>query len=254
MRRENYDYYDEEIEEDVLDIEDLIFTLLRRWKLIILTMIPVLVLGFIFANTRPTLYQAETSLMISGNNVGVSLDRGDIDLNQKLTVTYLELAKSKVILQNVIRKFDLKEDEKTLASNISILPVADTEIIKLSYKNSDPQLAAVITNEIAKQFITRVSNIMKVRNISVIDVAEIPTKPLPKKRVLIILASGMAGLVLGVGVAFIVEFMFAKLRKPKDIERILGVPMIGMIPEFQDIKNEMEIEEEEIEEKGEKNA
>ena len=243
MRKENYSYYEDEMEDDVLDIEDLIFTLLRRWKLIILTMIPVLVLGVIFANTRPTLYQAETSLMISGNNVGISLDRGDIDLNQKLTVTYLELAKSKVILQNVIRKFDLKENEKTLASNISILPVADTEIIKLSYKDRDPQLAAVITNEIAKQFITRVSEVMRVRNISVIDRADVPQRPLPKKRVLIVIASAMAGLVLGVGVAFIVEFMFAKLRKPKDMEKILGVPMIGMIPEFENIDTEGEEEE-----------
>lgn len=243
MRKENYSYYEDEMEDDVLDIEDLIFTLLRRWKLIILTMIPVLVLGVIFANTRPTLYQAETSLMISGNNVGISLDRGDIDLNQKLTVTYLELAKSKVILQNVIRKFDLKENEKTLASNISILPVADTEIIKLSYKDRDPQLAAVITNEIAKQFITRVSEVMRVRNISVIDRADVPQRPLPKKRVLIVIASAMAGLVLGVGVAFIVEFMFAKLRKPKDMEKILGVPMIGMIPEFENIETEGEEEE-----------
>ena len=243
MRKENYSYYEDEMEDDVLDIEDLIFTLLRRWKLIILTMIPVLVLGVIFANTRPTLYQAETSLMISGNNVGISLDRGDIDLNQKLTVTYLELAKSKVILQNVIRKFDLKENEKTLASNISILPVADTEIIKLSYKDRDPQLAAVITNEIAKQFIARVSEVMRVRNISVIDRADVPQRPLPKKRVLIVIASAMAGLVLGVGVAFIVEFMFAKLRKPKDMEKILGVPMIGMIPEFENIETEGEEEE-----------
>lgn len=243
MRKENYSYYEDEMEDDVLDIEDLIFTLLRRWKLIILTMIPVLVLGVIFANTRPTLYQAETSLMISGNNVGISLDRGDIDLNQKLTVTYLELAKSKVILQNVIRKFDLKENEKTLASHISILPVADTEIIKLSYKDRDPQLAAVITNEIAKQFIARVSEVMRVRNISVIDRADVPQRPLPKKRVLIVIASAMAGLVLGVGVAFIVEFMFAKLRKPKDMEKILGVPMIGMIPEFENIETEGEEEE-----------
>lgn len=238
MRKENYNYYEDEMKDDVLDIEDLIFTLLRRWKLILLTMIPVLILGVVLANTRPTLYQAETTLMISGNNVGISLDRGDIDLNQKLTVTYLELAKSKVILQNVIKRFDLKEDEKTLASSISILPVADTEIIKLTYKNSDPQLAAVITNEIARQFITRVSEVMRVRNISVIDKAEIPQKPLPKKRLLIIAASTMAGLVLGVGIAFIIEFMFAKLRKPKDMEKILGVPMIGMIPEFDNIEGE----------------
>lgn len=99
-------------------------------------------------------------------------------------------------------------------------------------------MAAVITNEIAKQFITRVTEVMKVRNITVIDKAQIPEKPLPKKRALILLASGMAGLILGIGIAFIMEFMFAKLRKPTDMEKILNVPMLGMIPEFTDIAEE----------------
>lgn len=186
MKRENYnyDYYEEEMEDDTLDIQDLIFTIFRRWKVIILTMIPVIILGFIFANTRPTIYEAQTNLIISGNNPGISLDKSDIDLNQKLTTTYLELAKSKSILKNIIKKFDLKDDEKALAASISILPIKDTEIITLSYKNQDPQMAAVITNEIAKQFITRVTEVMKVRNITVIDKAQIPEKPLPKKELL----------------------------------------------------------------------
>lgn len=240
MKRENYnyDYYEEEMEDDTLDIQDLIFTIFRRWKVIILTMIPVIILGFIFANTRPTIYEAQTNLIISGNNPGISLDKSDIDLNQKLTTTYLELAKSKSILKNIIKKFDLKDDEKALAASISILPIKDTEIITLSYKNQDPQMAAVITNEIAKQFITRVTEVMKVRNITVIDKAQIPEKPLPKKRALILLASGIAGLILGVGIAFIIEFMFAKLRKPTDMEKILKIPMLGMIPEFTDIAEE----------------
>ena len=52
-RKKKYEDYDEEFEndEDEIDLADLIFTLIRRWKLIVLTAIPVVILGVIFAIT-----------------------------------------------------------------------------------------------------------------------------------------------------------------------------------------------------------
>ena len=96
-RKKKYEDYDEEFEndEDEIDLADLIFTLIRRWKLIVLTAIPVVILGVIFAITRPTVYQAETTLIVSNNMSSVSLDSSDISLSQRLVITYSEIAKNK---------------------------------------------------------------------------------------------------------------------------------------------------------------
>lgn len=234
MSNKEYDYYDEG-ENEGLDIVDLIFIMLRRWKLIALTTVPIVILGFVFANTRPTIYRAQTSLMVAGINTGVTLNSDDMALNQKLIATYLELAKSDLIMQRVVEKFDLQESTKVLAANIYMSAVPETEIIKLSYKNRDPQLAAAVTNEVAQQFISRINQVMKIRNISVLERAEVPQIPMPKNKMTIIIASMILGVSLGMGIIFIIEFIFSKLRKPKDIEKILKLPMLGMIPEFSDI-------------------
>ncbi len=234
MSNKEYDYYDEG-ENEGLDIVDLIFIMLRRWKLIALTTVPIVILGFVFANTRPTIYRAQTSLMVAGINTGVTLNSDDMTLNQKLIATYLELAKSDLIMQRVVEKFDLQESTKVLAANIYMSAVPETEIIKLSYKNRDPQLAAAVTNEVAQQFISRINQVMKIRNISVLERAEVPQIPMPKNKMTIIIASMILGVSLGMGIIFIIEFIFSKLRKPKDIEKILKLPMLGMIPEFSDI-------------------
>lgn len=236
-RKKKYEDYDEEFEndEDEIDLADLIFTLIRRWKLIVLTAIPVIILGIIFAITRPTVYQAETTLIVSNNMSSVSLDSSDISLSQRLVITYSEIAKNKSVLRKVIAKFDLKEDTEELAKLVTITPVDDTELITLTYKNSDPQLAAMVTNEIANEFMDKVVQVMRVRNVNIVEKAQVPVQPLPKKRVLILFASVVLGLAAGTGMAFVMEFLHKKLRKPSEIQAILGVSMIGMIPDLENV-------------------
>ena len=236
-RKKKYEDYDEEFEndEDEIDLADLIFTLIRRWKLIVLTAIPVVILGVIFAITRPTVYQAETTLIVSNNMSSVSLDSSDISLSQRLVITYSEIAKNKSILNKVINKYDLKETTEQLAKLVTITPVDSTELISLTYKNSDPQLAAMVTNEIANEFMDKVVQVMRVRNVNIVEKAQVPVQPLPKKRAHILLASVVLGLAAGTGMAFVMEFLHKKLRKPSEIQAILGVSMIGMIPDLENV-------------------
>ncbi len=226
-------YHDDEYfeEEDEIDLVDLVFTLLRRWKLIVLTAVPVIILGIFFAMTRPNLYEAETTLIISNNATGITLDSGDLSVNQKLVVTYSEIAKSRDVMSRVIKKYDLQEDIKQLAKKINVTPVPDTELIRLTYVNKDPKLAEAVTNELASEFIKKVGQVMRIRNINVVEKATEPVEPLPKKRALIILASIVLGIMVGSAFVFVIEMIHSKVRKPSDMEKILGVKMLGMIPE-----------------------
>ena len=233
MRQKSYEeerYYEED--NDEIDLVDLVFILIRRWKVIVLMMIPTVILGFIFAITRPSVYEANTTLIVSSGMAGIGLDNSDISLNQKLVVTYSEIAKSRDILTRVISKYDLPETPEILGKKISIGTVKDTELIKLAYSCNDPKLAEAVTNELANEFIKKVGQVMKVRNVSVVEKAIEPLQPLPKKRGIILLASIIFGGMLGTGVAALIEFLHKKLRKSSDMEKILGVEMLGMIPEI----------------------
>lgn len=235
MRRKE-DFYEDDFYEDEeeLDLMDLFFTLLRRWKLIALIAIPVFSLGVFFAMTRPTVYKAEMTMMVSSgrNFTPASLDGGELSVNQKLATTYAEIAKSRVILKNVIKKYDLDTTLKGLQNNVTISPVEDTELLQLTYKNGDAALAAAVVNEIGNEFMLKVREVMNFQNIKVVEPAEIPKEALPKKRALIIAISFVLSIMMGCMAAFVVEFFFCKLRKPKDIEKILGTSMLGMVPDF----------------------
>ena len=239
MERKRYEDYDDYYEEDEIDLADLLFMLIRRWKVIVLVTIPVVMLGFFVASTRPSVYRADTTLMVSSGMQSTSIDRSDIDLSQKLVVTYSEIAKSRDILRRVITKYDLPEGVQQLAGAINISIVKNTELIKLSYTCGDPKLAKAVTNEVANEFIQKVSQVMRVRNVAIIEKAQEPTGALPKGRVKILFASVILGIALGIGMTFLIEALHKKLRKSSDIEKILKAEMLGMIPEIE-IKKEGE--------------
>lgn len=236
MRRKREEFYEDDFYEDEeeLDLIDLLHTLLRRWKLIVLVGIPIFIGGIIFAFTRPTIYQGEITLMVSsGRNYSVtSIDGSELSTNQKLVTTYAEVAKSKLLMKRLIEKYDLEGTPDSLGGLIEVNPVDDTELIRITYKNKDPEMAAAVTNEIGSEFINRIREIMNFQNLKVVERAEVPDKPLPKKRGLILAISFVLGGMAGVFVGFLVEFFHSKLRKPRDIENILECPMLGMIPEF----------------------
>ena len=219
-------FYEKEI-----DLLDFIFVIIRRWKVIVLMMIPAVILGLFFAMTKPSVYQADTTLIVASGMQSVGLE--SIALNQKLVVTYSEIAKSRDILTRVISKYDLEESPVSLGKRISVIPIKDTELIKLTYSCNDSKLAEAITNELANEFIKKVGQVMKVRNVSVVERAIEPLHPLPKKRGVIVLSFIILGGILGIVITFIIEFLHKKLRKSSEIEKILGVQMLGMIPEVE---------------------
>lgn len=238
-------FYEEEsyYEEEGIDLLDLIFMVIRRWKVMVLIIIPIVALGFFFAITRPSIYRADTTLIVSSGMQSVGLESSDIALNQKLVVTYSEIAKSRDILTKVISKYDLAESPASLGGRIAVIPIKDTELIKLTYSCNDPKLAEAVTNELAEEFIKKVGQVMRVRNVNIVERAVQPTHPLPKKRMITILASVVIGIMIGMGVALIIEFLHKKVRKSSDMEKILGVQMLGMIPEI-DMAKEGEKENE----------
>ncbi|MBN1567871.1 MAG: polysaccharide biosynthesis tyrosine autokinase [Acidobacteria bacterium] len=71
---------------------------------------------------------------------------------------------------------------------------------------------------------------LKSNNIHVVDVAKPPRIPYKPKKVLNLALGLMAGLILGVGLAFFIEHLDSSVKTPDDIDRYIKLPALGMIP------------------------
>lgn len=76
----------------------------------------------------------------------------------------------------------------------------------------------------------RITEAMKVANIQRLDDARLPTRPVKPRKMLNTLIAGFLGLFVGVGVAFLIEFLDTSIKSVDELEEILGSPVIGMIP------------------------
>jgi succinoglycan biosynthesis transport protein ExoP len=79
---------------------------------------------------------------------------------------------------------------------------------------------------------TGLTGALDASNIRVVEPATVPTYPIRPRTQLIRLLSAIAGLALGVGVAFLSESLDRRVRSPDEIERVLGVPILGVVPVF----------------------
>lgn len=232
---------DWEDNEDEIDLMDLLFILVRRWKLITLVAIPVLVLGILYAVLKPNMYKAETTLMVSSGQIYSveKLDDSEISKNQKLVSSYTEVARSKSIMKNVIKRLGLEEEPETIAKLVKVTPIDETELINISYTDKNPRKATLLVNEVSKEFMLKIKDVMNFENLKIVEKAEIPTKPESGKRALIVAMSGVLGIMLGVFAAFVMEFFHSNIRKPEDLQKIMGCKILTNIPDFEKLEAEV---------------
>lgn len=223
---------------DTLDLRELFYMLVKHMRLIaLLTVISVSVtaLATIFLMT-PT-YETFTTLML-GKPVeelnASQVNNQGILTNQQLIGTYAEIAKSKVVINKVVNELGNTMTPAELRSKVSVTLLNNTAVIKVGVKDSDPERAAVIANAMAKTFMAEVSNIMKIENVQVIDPAEVPVNPISPRLLMNLAISLILGLMLGVFISFLIEFMDRSVKTPEDVQKYLGLPVLGMIPEFQE--------------------
>lgn len=98
-------------------------------------------------------------------------------------------------------------------------------------KSTNPSEAQAIANGIADVFMSNVSRIMQINNVQIIDKAGLPEEPVSPRIKLNIAIAGVVGLMMSVFIVFLMEALDQTIKVPEDIEKSLGIPVIGMIPE-----------------------
>ncbi len=72
---------------------------------------------------------------------------------------------------------------------------------------------------------------LKNGNVEVAQAATVPTSPSSPKTSRNTALGGVLGLLLGLGLAFLLERLDRRIREPKDLEGIYGLPLLGVVPE-----------------------
>lgn len=218
-----------------IDLREIFDMLMNRWLMIVsLTIVAAIIAGIVSFFIITPKYEASTTMMVSYKQDQEALmNYNELQMSQKLATTYSQIIKSERIADAVIEKLDLDLSAEELNSKISVSQVETTEILKITVKDNDPQLAALIANTETEIFKNEINEMMKVDNVSIIDVAKVPENPVSPNKMMNIAIATVLGLMVGVGITFVLEFLDRTYKVPTDIERHLGLPILGAIPDIE---------------------
>jgi len=225
-----------EIRDDTIDLLEILRIIRERsWIIILITVMAIAVSGLLSFFFLDKVYQTSTTLMVSKTQSDSTnvLQYNDVLLNQKLVKTYSEIAKSDRVLDKVIEKLELSTSAEELRKKITVNSVQDTEIIRISVEDLDPQFATDLANGIAVVFMGEVAEIMKMDNVQLIDPAKVPDAPIKPRPVLNMAIAGVLGLMISLGIIFLIEYLDNTVKSAEDIERHIGLPVLGSIPDFE---------------------
>ena len=219
---------------ETIDLKDLFDYYKSKLGVVILFVALVGILGCLYGLfIQKPMYKSSTSIvLISEAKDNSQLTYNDVSVNQNLVSTYSEIVKSKRILNQVINNLNLDYSYGALSNNIEVSSVTGTQIIKITVTDENSKTAMKVANEIGKVFAKEIPELYNISNVNILDTAEVAPSAynvnITKHSAIFLLA----GLVLGLGVVFVMYYFDRSVKNASQIEDKLKLPVLATVREY----------------------
>ena len=125
--------------------------------------------------------------------------------------------------------------ERGLASRVELLKSGLLDLRRRSIQYAIYQREVDTNRQLYDGLLQRYKEIgvaggVGVNNVSVVDAADVPERPSSPRLGLNLLLGMLAGILIGVAVVIILEQSDESIADPAEVDRLLGVPLIGSVP------------------------
>lgn len=218
--------------EEVIRFNDIFNVLIKKWRIILIITLGIAIIatGINFWLIAPK-YKASEKIFVGKEDVkDQNYNTNDVQMYQKLIKTYAELMQTNDLVQRAIEADNLNVTSEKVLSNLSVIPRSDTQIIDIEYISNDKALAKDVVDSVTNEFIKSSKDIIPNGKIKVIESAKVPENPSSPNKIMNIAIASLIGGVISIGLVFLLEFMDNTFKTEDKLEKILGIPVIGVIP------------------------
>lgn len=214
---------------------DVLYLLRKLWSrkffiiFIALVVGTIALLGSVFL-IKPK-YTSTTRIYVV-NRTADGITNQDLQAGSYLVKDYQEVITSNEVLSSVIDKEKLSLTPNELSSMISVTIPTDTRVISISVEDDNAQEATTIANTVREVAAEKIKAVTKVDDVTTLEAAEVPKEPSSPN----IKRNTLIGVIAGGGLAvisiIILEVLDDRVRRPEDIEDVLGLPLLGIVPDI----------------------
>ena len=219
--------------EEMIRIEDIIDILMKRWKMIFsITLVATLAAGIISFFVIAPKYEASTKVFIGKENTkDQNYNNSDIQMYQQLLKTYAGVITTNDLVEKAINAEGLDITSEKVLKGLTVTPSANTQILEIKYISTDKVLAKDLVDAVTTQFIETSKELIPNGNVKIIESVKMPQNPVSPNKTMNMAIAFLLGLMISVGFSFLLEFMDNTFKTKEQLEQILGIPVIGAIPD-----------------------
>ncbi|HEL2067142.1 TPA: capsular biosynthesis protein CpsC [Streptococcus suis] len=219
-----------------IDVLSLLKTIWRKKIFILVTAVLGAGLAFVYSSFLVTpQYDSTTRIYVVSQNVEASagLTNQELQAGTYLVKDYKEIILSQDVLTQVATELNLNEN---LKEKVSVSIPVDTRIVSISVRDADPNEAARIANSLRTFAVQKIVEVTKVSDVTTLEEAvpaEEPTTPNTKRNIILGL---LAGGILATGLVLVMEVLDDRVKRPQDIEEVMGLTLLGVVPDSKKLK------------------
>jgi len=179
-------------------------------------------------------YQSTSRIYVVSrqNQENNALTNSDLQAGSYLVKDYREIILSQNVLTQAIEELKLDMTPAELSKKISVSVPTDTRILSITAKDGNPKEAARIANGLRNVAAEKIISVTKVSDVTTLDEAEVPQSPSSPNIRRNVLLGFIAGAGLMVVLLVVVEVLDDRVKRPEDIEELMGLTLLGVVPDI----------------------
>ena len=222
-----------------IDVFQLVKVLWKRKFLIVLAALVAGLAAFAYSSfmIKPQ-YASTTRIYVVNRNQAdkPGLTNQDLQAGAYLVKDYREIILSQDVLEKVVADQKLTMDAKTLGRKVSVTVPADTRIVSISVRDGNPEEASRIANALREVAAQKIISVTRVSDVTTLEEARPATSPSSPN----IRRNTMMATIAGVGfvtiIVLLVELLDDRVKRPEDIEEVMHLSLLGVIPNLEKLK------------------
>lgn len=222
--------------EEEISLVELGQILIKRWKLLLFLPLiaAVLTYGLSLYTFTPE-YVSSSSIIVmpfTEETESGGIIRHDVASTRQVVESCRELTLSHDSLNQVIMDLNLPFEASTLRSKIEIN--VSNDVTSVNTTNSNPTRAYEITNHVTGVLMSYITDTARLENVQLLNPAQLPEAPVNQNFLLNVAVAAVLALMISTALAFLFEHLDNTIKSADDVQKYIGVQVLGVIPEFEE--------------------
>jgi succinoglycan biosynthesis transport protein ExoP len=198
---------------------------------VVATFLIFVVFAGVLSKALPKVYSASSTLIVVPNENAATFDA--VQAAQVTARTYSDVVSAPAIAAQVARQLGGGATADSVGSAVSVSPVIETQLLRISAEDRNPGKAQLLANTYAATVIQYVHQYLGTTagaSVALAASATRPTAPARPRPTLYVLVAAILGLFIGVGLAFLLERLDTRLRTGDEVRERFDELILARMP------------------------